>query len=463
MKRKNVLRIIIAIIMGISMVSIPKSPINKVEASATTIKIENENKPEAMKIGTSFSIKGNISAGKQITSVTAGIYDVNEKEKQKKTVSPNAFNYDVSQLAKYIKFENLSAGIYRYRLVAQNVEGTETLVSKVFVIYTDGKTIANGKYRMKTMLDQNYVMAVDGNSTEDKANIMVWYDEPSNQCMTWEFTYQGSGYYSIKNAGTGKMVDVDNAGTTDQTNVHQYNDNGTIAQRWQVLPDGTGNYYLVPKVNLGLCLDIYNGEAKNNQNIQIWTANMTPAQRWNLYYLGQKNQTIQASSKTITYKSKNVSLNAKTTGNGKLSYSSSNKNIVTVDSNGIVTGKGYGTATISIKASETKQYKKASKNVTVTVIPRKMNMKSASSSKKKHITISWGKDTSVTGYHLYVSLDKNFKNNTFERWFKAKTTSMNTGGMKSKRTYYVKIRAYKTVGKKKLYGAWSSTKKVKIK
>ena len=36
---------------------------------------------------------------------------------------------------------------------------------------------------------------------------ILWYDEPSNQCMTWEFTYQGSGYYSIKNAGTGKMLE----------------------------------------------------------------------------------------------------------------------------------------------------------------------------------------------------------------------------------------------------------------
>ena len=40
---------------------------------------------------------------------------------------------------------------------------------------------------------------------------------------------------------------------------------------------------------------------------------------------------------------------------------------------------------------------------------------------------------------------------------------MNVVGLKSKKTYYVKIRSYKKVGKKKYYGAWSKVKKVKIK
>ena len=463
MKRKKTLGIIITIIMGIFMISISRNSMKKVDAAATSITIKNENEPEAMKVGTSFSIRGEISTYKDLTSVTAGIYDVNEKAKQRKKVSPKSTSYDVSGLSQYIKFENLPAGIYRYKLIAENVEGAVTLVSKVFVIYGTNKTIDNGKYRIQSQLNENYVLALDGNNSEDQTNIILWMDEPVNQCMTWEFSYQGDGDYVIKNIGTGKVVDVDHGQTVSGTNVYEYYDNGTTAQRWKVIPDGTGKYYLVPKVNHNLCMDVSGGELNNGQNIQIYTANMTKSQRCNLYYLGQKNQTIQASSKTIIYKEKAVSLNAKTVGNGKLSYSSSNKNIVTVDSKGKVTGKGYGTATIYIKASETKQYKKASKNVTVTVIPRKMNMKLVSSPKKKHIKVAWNKDTSVTGYNLYISLTKDFKKETFQRSYKKNTASMYTSGMKSKRIYYVKIRAYKTVGKKKLYGAWSNTKKVKIK
>lgn len=35
-------------------------------------------------------------------------------------------------------------------------------------------------------------------------------------------------------------------------------------------------------------------------------------------------------------------------------------------------------------------------------------------------------------------------------------------GLKSKKTYYVKARDYKTIGKTKVYGKWSAVKKVSI-
>ena len=35
--------------------------------------------------------------------------------------------------------------------------------------------------------------------------------------------------------------------------------------------------------------------------------------------------------------------------------------------------------------------------------------------------------------------------------------------LKKKKTYYIRVRAYKMNGKKKVYGKWSTVKKVKIK
>ncbi len=35
--------------------------------------------------------------------------------------------------------------------------------------------------------------------------------------------------------------------------------------------------------------------------------------------------------------------------------------------------------------------------------------------------------------------------------------------LKSKKKYYVKVRAYKTVGKKKYYGSYTSIKSIKVK
>lgn len=60
-------------------------------------------------------------------------------------------------------------------------------------------------------------------------------------------------------------------------------------------------------------------------------------------------------------------LGAKTSGNGTLSYKSSDTSVVTVNSKGVVTVKGPGKAVITITASATSRYRAASTQVTVVV------------------------------------------------------------------------------------------------
>ena len=75
----------------------------------------------------------------------------------------------------------------------------------------------------------------------------------------------------------------------------------------------------------------------------------------------KKKQTIITAFGTTvkTYGDKAKSLGAKTTGNGKLTYVSSNKSVVTVSSNGLVSIKGTGKAVVTIKASATTKYNSA--------------------------------------------------------------------------------------------------------
>ena len=160
--------------------------------------------------------------------------------------------------------------------------------------------------------------------------------------------------------------------------------------------------------------------------------------------------------------SKVFSLGVKADGDGKLTYDSSNKKVATVTSSGRVTVKAYGESTVTIKASETESYYSTIKKVTVKVVPKKALLKSAKSPSKKKMKISWKKDKTATGYEIYVSPKKDFSRETIERSYKKNTVSKTIVGWKSKKTYYVKIRAYKTIRKKKYYGAWSNVKKVKI-
>ena len=91
-----------------------------------------------------------------------------------------------------------------------------------------------------------------------------------------------------------------------------------------------------------------------------------------------------------------------------------------------------------------------------------MTIKKAKSSAKRTLLIAWNKDKTVTGYQVMLSMNKNFKKFSVSRNFKAKVTKQKITSLKSK-TWYVRMRAYKTVSGKPVYGVWSNVKKVKIK
>lgn len=61
----------------------------------------------------------------------------------------------------------------------------------------------------------------------------------------------------------------------------------------------------------------------------------------------------------------------------------------------------------------------------------------------------------ITGYQICYSVNKNFKSSYYKTSAKASCTINN---LKKHKTFYIKVRAYKTVGSKKLYGNWSTVK-----
>ena len=212
---------------------------------------------------------------------------------------------------------------------------------------------------------------------------------------------------------------------------------------------------------------------KKNGSLQTWgynrygqlgdgtTTNRLVPTKEVFYFV--KAQQISASSRTVSNKTKSFSLNAKTNGNGKLSYSSSNKGVVTVNSNGQVRVVNCGIAEITIKASATTGYFAATKKITIQVIPSKPSLRTVKSPAKKIITAKWKKDKTITGYQFYMSTNKSFKTGTLAREYKSNKTQFKIFEWKSKKTYYLKMRSYKKVGGKKIYSDWSSVRKVKVK
>lgn len=78
------------------------------------------------------------------------------------------------------------------------------------------------------------------------------------------------------------------------------------------------------------------------------------------------------------------------------------------------------------------------------------------------IKVSWKKSTGVTGYKVYRATSKNGKYKEIKKIKNKNTTSYtDKKGLKAGKTYYYKVRGYKTSKGKTTYGAYSKAVKAK--
>ena len=116
-----------------------------------------------------------------------------------------------------------------------------------------------------------------------------------------------------------------------------------------------------------------------------------------------------------------------------------------------------------VRAKAGKYYGSYSKTYTAKTVPLKPTVKVKAG--KKQLTASWKTVANITGYEVQYSTSKKFTKKTTQKVTikKAKTKKTSIKKLKKGKKYFVKVRAYKTVGKKKIYGAWSTVKTVKVK
>ncbi len=112
-----------------------------------------------------------------------------------------------------------------------------------------------------------------------------------------------------------------------------------------------------------------------------------------------------------------------------------------------ITGKGAYTGTI------TKTFK---------INPKATSITKLTSPKTKQLKATFKKVSGVTGYQVVYSTSKKFTKST-TKTVNVKSTSKTVKSLKKGKTYYVKVRTFKTVGGVKYYGAYSAVKKIKVK
>ncbi len=142
-----------------------------------------------------------------------------------------------------------------------------------------------------------------------------------------------------------------------------------------------------------------------------------------------------------------------------------NANKTSVKLTGLKPNKTYKFKVLSYSIYNGVKYKGLRSNaVSVKTKNNVVSLSSAKSSKQKKITVKWKKVNGVTGYQVMWSTSSNFKKNFLSVKVKGSSkTSTTLKTAKSKKTYYVRVRAYKTSKGKTTYFPWSSKIKVKVK
>ncbi len=377
-------------------------------------------------------------------------------------------------------------------------------------------TIEEGVYSIRSAKNTGYTIDITGGSTNDGANAQLYkYDGAGAQLFSFVHNADDNTY-SIINVKSGKALETQGWNKNSGGNIDQ---SGWIVghanKRWYIgqLNDGT---YILKNKHSGLFVECKGGTIANGTNIQQYTGNFENnnfknAQKWvltksnvmdtSIVQLGANDRIISTfwtrqdkynDGFQIRYATKKDMSNAKVVtdpytsslGKSVSGFKPSTTYYVQVRTYKHPTGSDgwFHSAWSPIQTVKTTKAKDTSNQVIVpsaqpgqsntsnnTAKPVKVTTKSTSITKltkgKKSFTVKWkAQKKYATGYQAQWSTDKKFKKGVKSKFVKgAKKTSLKVAKLKGGKKYYVKVRAYKQMGKTKYYSSWSKVKTVKTK
>lgn len=116
--------------------------------------------------------------------------------------------------------------------------------------------------------------------------------------------------------------------------------------------------------------------------------------------------------------------------------------------------KNVGSYTVTVKMKGNYSGKRTASFKIVPVIPEITSLKGG----QKSVSVKWNKNTAQTsGYILRYSTGKSFSKYQSVTFDSSGTSHCKISSLKASAKYFIQIRAYKTVGAKTYYSAWSDT------
>lgn len=175
--------------------------------------------------------------------------------------------------------------------------------------------------------------------------------------------------------------------------------------------------------------------------------------------------TIKGSA--ISYKSVKISWSKVSQASGYEVYQN-NKKLADVKStsytkSGLKTGSKY---TYKVRAycvvNGKKVYSSYTKSVSLKPTLKKTTKVKVKNSKKRAAVVTWKKVSGASGYRVYRATKKNGKYTLVKTVKGNKSVKYTNKKLKKNKKYYYKVRAYRTVSGKKVFGAYSSKVRVNV-
>lgn len=212
-----------------------------------------------------------------------------------------------------------------------------------------------GSFEAKIVLKSNADYVITTSGTENNDNVVLGKKSNSDENQIWKFNQKSDGSYEIVNITTGKVLDITNASDNDGASVAIYDRNDSDAQTFYIMEYNEG-YRIVPKCSANLkAINLADANPVEGGEISLYHAGNEDAQTWNFEDISTFIK-LNKTSLTITEIGETEQLTASiipsSVEDKAIIWTSDEESVATVDSTGLVTAIGFGTATITATTSD---------------------------------------------------------------------------------------------------------------
>ena len=298
-----------------------------------------------------------------------------------------------------------------------------------------GREIAEGIIKTLDQMNGNGSSEEDKNEDEDKENVSKPETTVKTATATGNVNVRkgpSTNYTSLGVLKVGQKVEI--LGTDSATGWYKikYNNGyGYVSNKYLKIDSSNQQSPTLSKPTVKVSSNSYNSNKLS----------------WNKVTGASGYEVLRATSKNGTYKS------VKTITSGStVSYTNTS----------LTTGSTYYYKVRAYRTVDKKKvYSSYSSVVSAKPVLKTPSVKLTSGSKKA--TIKWEKISGASGYEVYRATSKSGKYSKIKTITKNSTVSYVNSSLTKNKTYYYKVRAYRTVNGKKIYSSYSVAKSVKVK